>query len=48
MTHLTLECSIKLANIGGVEDGFTPRLVEQIQEHINTMKSIAKGDDEFL
>ena len=48
MTHLTLECSIQLANIGGVDDGFTTRLVQQIQEHIEAMKSIAKGYDKFL
>ena len=48
MTHLTLECSAQLANIGGVNDDFTTRLVQQIQEHIDGMKSNAKGNDELL
>ena len=48
MTHLTLECSTQLANIGGVDDGFTTKLIEQVQEHIDAMKSISEEDDEFL
>ena len=48
MTHLTLECSTQLANIGGVDDDFTTKLIEQVQEHIDAMKSISKEDDEFL
>ena len=48
MTHLTLECSAQLENIGKFDDGFTTKLVEQVLEHIDAMKSISKDNDKFL
>ena len=48
MIHLTLECSTQLANHGGVDDGFTSKLIQQVQEQIEAMESCAEDDEDYL
>ena len=48
MTHLTFECSTQLAKCGGVDDSFTSNLIQQVQERIEDMESIANEDEEYL
>ena len=48
MTHLTFECSVQLAKCGGVDDGFTSSLIQQVLEKIEDMESIAKEDEDYL
>ena len=48
MTHLTFKCSTQLINCGGDDDGFTSNLIQQVQEKIDDMESIAKEDEEYL
>ena len=42
LTHLTFDRCTQLVKCGGVDDGFTSNLIQQVQEKIDDMKSIAK------
>ena len=48
MSHLTLECSAQLGKCGGADDSFTSNLIQQVQERIEDMESIANEDEEYL
>ena len=48
MTHLTSECSTQLEScIGDDDEDFTSK-IQDVQEHIDSMESIAKEDEDYL